>query len=343
MTLGNSGRRPIRVAACLSLSGRYARFGSQAAHALRIWQSMYGSSELVVEDDRSDPRTLEAILPRVASHCDILLGPYSTQLMKVAGRIAADSGWLLWNHGGSGDDVEAAYPGHIVSVLTPTQSYAIPYIRYLSEDSVKRELWIVRGKGSFGRQVAAGAERFALKLGFDTVRSCKSDELEQATLPSNWDMFSAGTFEDDVEIVRSARALAHPPGRICSIAAGVREFGNEVDSTDGTFGIAQWFPGAERASVLGPTETDFVEAYRSLAAQVPDYPAAQAIAAAVIAAHCVEQAGGMTRELLWSAATTLEAQTLFGRFSVDAVTGAQVGHETTLVRWSGGEPDVVGG
>jgi branched-chain amino acid transport system substrate-binding protein len=336
-------RRAIRVGVCLSLSGRYARFGNQAARALRIWQSMSDLVDLVIEDDRSDPDTLVQVLPRVATNCDILLGPYSTQLMKSAGRMAADSGWLLWNHGGSGDDVETAYPGHVVSVLTPTQSYAIPYVRYLAADSVKQELWIVRGKGSFGRQVAAGAERSAVKLGFDAVRSCNSDELEYATLPSNWDMLSAGTFEDDVEIVRRARTLAHPPGRICSIAAGVREFGNEVDTTDGTFGIAQWFPGAERASVLGPTETDFVEAYRLLAGQVPDYPAAQAIAAAAIAAHCVELAEGVTPELLWHAATRLDVQTLFGRFSVDAATGAQVGHETTLVRWSGGHPDVVSG
>ena len=38
---GDSGRDaasgPLRVGACLSLSGRYARFGSQAARALQAW------------------------------------------------------------------------------------------------------------------------------------------------------------------------------------------------------------------------------------------------------------------------------------------------------------------
>ncbi|HEX5406386.1 MAG TPA: ABC transporter substrate-binding protein [Pseudonocardiaceae bacterium] len=342
MTTGN-GSRTVRVGACLSLSGRYARFGRQAARALEIWRSMYGIGDLTIEDDRSDPNTLASVLPRVAANCDIVLGPYSTQLMKRAGRIAADGDFLLWNHGGSGDDIEAAYPGHVVSVPTPTRSYAIPYVQHLANDAAKQELRIVRGKGSFGRQVAAGAEQIALDLGFDTVHSCTSDELAQDVVPENWDMLSAGTFEDDVEIVRRATMMAHPPKRICSIAAGVREFGNEVKSTEGTFGIAQWFPGAERKALLGPTEHGFVEEYRKLANEVPDYPAVQAIAAAVIAVHCVVQAGGVSRELLWPTAAHLNTETLFGRFAIDQVTGAQVGHETTLVRWAGGGPGPVNG
>lgn len=68
----------------------------------------------------------------VAPRCDVRLGPYSTQLMRTAGRLAADAGWLIWNHGGSGDDVEAAYPGHIVSVLTPASQYANPFLRHLA-------------------------------------------------------------------------------------------------------------------------------------------------------------------------------------------------------------------
>ena len=49
---GASG--PLRVGACLSLSGRYARFGAQAARALQAWAALDGDAELVIEDDRSD-------------------------------------------------------------------------------------------------------------------------------------------------------------------------------------------------------------------------------------------------------------------------------------------------
>ena len=126
---GIAGSGPLRVGACLSLSDRYARFGSQAAWALQVWAALDGDAEVVIEDDRSDPGTLQALLPKVAAACDVLLGPYSTQLARAAGKMAAAAGWLVWNHGGSGDDVQAACPGHVVSLLTPASRYAERFIR----------------------------------------------------------------------------------------------------------------------------------------------------------------------------------------------------------------------
>lgn len=82
----------VRVGACLSLSGAFARFGAQAARGLETWQSLDGAADLVVEDDRSDPGTLEAALRYVAPRCDVLLGPYSTRLMRAARRLAAREG-----------------------------------------------------------------------------------------------------------------------------------------------------------------------------------------------------------------------------------------------------------
>src|ERR1700685_598947 len=164
-----SGR--LRIGACLSLSGKFAQFGRQASQGLETWRFMDGGAELVIEDDQSDRRTLEAVLPGVAAQCDILLGPYSTQLMRVAGHLAAESGWLVWNHGGSGDDVEGAHPGHVISVLAPTSRYAEPFVlRLASEPGESRDLCIVHGPGSFGRQVTDGAEETARRLGIRALR-----------------------------------------------------------------------------------------------------------------------------------------------------------------------------
>src|SRR5579864_2722570 len=138
----------LRIGACLSLSGRFAQFGRQAAQGLETWRSLDGAAEILVEDDCSDRRTLETALPGVAARCDLLLGPYSTQLMRAAGRMAAEAGWLVWNHGGSGDDVEGAHPGHVVSVLTPASRYAEPFLLRLgSEPEKQRDLCIVHGPG----------------------------------------------------------------------------------------------------------------------------------------------------------------------------------------------------
>jgi len=334
----DSGQRYLRVGACLSLSGKYARFGTQAARGLEAWQSLDGAAELIVEDDKSDPGTLETVLRRVAPQCDVLLGPYSTQLMRTAGRVSAEGRWLLWNHGGSGDDVEAAYPGHIVSVLTPTSQYAEPFLWKLISGQSGARLWVIHGKGSFGKQVVAGAEASARRLGIEAIRIDPGGELPSVDRSSRWDLFSAGSFEEDVEMVRHARDLPNPPRLICAVAAGVREFGEAVADVDGIFGVGQWFPGVARKPDLGPDEVDFLTAYSALSAGViPDYPAVQAVAGAVLAAHCARQADSTTREQLWQAASALDAQTLFGSFKINP-DGVQVKHEAALVRWTAEGP-----
>lgn len=330
---GEDGGPLLRVGACLSLTGRFARFGTQAARGLEAWRMLAGGAVLVIEDDESSPRRLAAVLPRVAEQCDVLLGPYSTQLMRVAGRIAADAGWLLWNHGGSGDDVEAAHPGHVVSVLTPTSRYAEPFLRHLASAERGTMLWVAHGKGSFGKQLAVGAQAAAREVGIETTPVAQGTLPDSGEVPGRWGLLCAGTFEEDVEVVRRAQALPNPPDVICAVAAGVREFGEVFANAEGIFGVGQWFPGTNAASGIGPSEAAFLRSCSALHGSVPDYPAVQAAAGAVIAAHCVRLAGGTSRESLWQAARGLEVQTLFGGFRIDAA-GVQVGHDAALVRWT---------
>src|SRR4051794_2493348 len=148
----------LRLGACLSLTGRYGRFGRQAATGLRVWQKLAGGdARLEIEDDGSDPEQFAERFPRVASRNDLVLGPYSTQLTRAAAEAMAEIDRLLWNQGGAGDDVQALCPGRRVSVLAPTSRYALPFVRTRARQTKRAPLWIVRGRGRFGRQVAAGA------------------------------------------------------------------------------------------------------------------------------------------------------------------------------------------
>jgi branched-chain amino acid transport system substrate-binding protein len=283
------------------------------------------------------------VLPGVASRCDILLGPYSTQLMRAAGRMAAESGWLIWNQGGSGDDVEGAHPGHVASVLTPASRYAEPFLRQLaSEPGEPRDLCIVHGPGSFGRQVADGAAVIARRLGIRAIRSAADDQIPPPGISPEWDLFGAGVFEQDAELVSQALRLPNPPHQVCAIAAGVREFTRAVDDPEGVFGIAQWFPGSAHEAELGPSEEEFLSAYADPAGTQPDYPAVQAAAGAVIAAHCARLAGRTNRAALWAAVAALETSTLYGAFKIDPLSGVQMNHQTVLVRWANGRLTRVG-
>ncbi|WP_163510941.1 hypothetical protein [Fodinicola acaciae] len=288
----------LRIGVCLSLSGRYARFGRQVAEALRDWQDWDGTVEVLIEDDASTSA-------RLPSGCDILLGPYSTGLTRKVGRIARDSGRLLWNHGGSGDDVQTGFAGHLISVLTPASRYALPFLDWKAD---RAPLAIRQGKGSFARQLVEGAVRAAKQRGIPIVED-----------PSGHDLLCAGSFEEDVEAVRQTKNAR----RICAVAAGVADFAKEVNAT-GVFGIGQWLPGTSPKPEIGPDETMFTAL---------DYPAIQAVAAAALAVHCVKTAGS-TKDV-WQVAARLRTTTMFGAFQIDPVTGAQLGHEAVLGRWNG--------
>jgi ABC-type branched-subunit amino acid transport system substrate-binding protein len=324
----------VRVGACLSLSGGYARFGRQAALGLEAWRSLDGAADLRVEDDHSDPHLLEVALRRLSGECDVLLGPYSTRLTRTAGDVAAELDQVIWNHGGAGDDVQVGHPGHLVSVSTPASRYAEPFLRRLASDPEPARLWIVHGKGGFARQVAAGAEATARILGIETVRLGPADELPRVEPSSAWNLLCAGMFEEDVHTVGRASRAPHPPRAICAVAAGIGEFGLAVPDAEGIFGVGQWFPYGGRPAELGPAEAQFLAAYRDRAGTPPDYPAVQAVAAAVLAAHCVRLAGGTTRELLWAAASSLDTSTLYGHFMIDPDSGLQLGHRPVLLRWT---------
>jgi Periplasmic binding protein len=338
-------RARLRIGACLSLTGRHARFGRQAAAGLHAWQARCGDAgvDLEVEDDGSRPEQVAAAIHRLRPRCDVLLGPYSTGLAGAAGAAAAALGTVIWNHGGAGDHVQDGHPGHVVSVLTPARRYAEPLLRQLARHQDRVPLRIVHGRGAWSRQVAAGARALAGRVGIEVAVGDGGRLLTDAT-PDAWDLLTCGSLEEDVATVARARRLPRPPRELCAVAAGVREFRTRVDRPDGILGIAQWSPGRQPEAArawLGPTEAEFLATCTARTSTPLDYPAAQAVAAAVLAVHCADLAGATDRASTWAAATSLEAATFFGGFGVDAVTGAQRVHETVLLRWAGGEAPVL--
>lgn len=331
MTTG-SGRH-LHVGACLSLTGRFSRFGGQAARGLAVWGELDGNVDVLVDDDRSDPDRVGACLRSLAGRCDVLLGPYSTQLMRAACRAVPELDLLLWNHGGAGDDIQSALPGRMVSVLSPTSRYAEPFLRHLRRAAPGLPLWLVEGRGSFGRQVARAAESMAGGLGLRTTHLGPADALPRAR-DEPWALFCAGTFEDDVTVVNEVTGYRIPPELVGAVAAGVRDFGPAVRDPVGVFGVAQWFAGRHEPAALGPPEPQFLATYQRTTGDIPDYPAVQAAAAAALAAHCARATQSTSPTKLWDCATQLQTSTLFGRFRIDQVSGAQLGHEPTLVRWT---------
>jgi len=107
------------------------------------------------------------------------------------------------------------------------------------------------------------------------------------------------------------------------------------DDCEGFFGPSQWEPGLRQPIDLGPTAEWFVQAYAARTGELPDYPAAQAYAAGLLASRCARDAG-LEQRALREAASRLRCTTLYGSFAIDR-SGRQVAHEVVVVRWEHGQ------
>jgi branched-chain amino acid transport system substrate-binding protein len=192
----------IVIGLSLPLSGEYAANGLQIEAALRLFANdvkAAGGIELADErctfefeyrDDSSRRDRVHEIYRWLCfeRRVDLLFGPYSTALTRVAATVADEAGMLLINHGGAGDDLYstglnsndpndrdtgrgvipqgANRPNGrrrmIVGVLNCASDYMIGFVRLLATLKFwRKRLAIVASKTPFARSIAGGAENEA--------------------------------------------------------------------------------------------------------------------------------------------------------------------------------------
>jgi branched-chain amino acid transport system substrate-binding protein len=296
--------------------------------------------ELHVVDDGGTRAGVRGALEEVAE-AGLLVGPYGSDLVDEAARWASERGRILWNHGGSADEIERL-PG-VVSVPSPASRYLGSVLESLADSLPGARVLVAAGRGLFGRSAALGAGEAADRLGMTLVGTVSPEEVPEA---SDADVvLAAGSFADDVELVRRLRAR---PAAVAAVAAGISLFGPTLGpAAEGILGPSQWEEGARFSVDLGPRQADAVRALR--AEVVPtlrpgpggvDYPAAQAYAAGLVAMRCAEEAGTTEDQPLLEAARRLRCATFFGRFRLGD-DGRQEDHEILVVQWHEGVKRIV--
>lgn len=350
---GAAGDRLV-LAGPLSLSGRYALQGRLAAAGLRqvvedvrsVGGVRVGDRmllpELLVLDDRGTRKGVRRILDRV-SGADLLIGPYGSDLVAEAARVAAQRGRVLWNHGASADDVQRR--PLVVSVPSPASRYAEAVMGAVAEGLPGAGVLLAVGQGAFGRGVAEGARAAAERLAMRVVGTMAHADVPDA--PQADLLIAAGSFEDDLALV--ARLRKRPPA-VAAVAAALRVFGPQLgDAAQGVLAPSQWEEGARFRVDVGPGPMEVVRSLRAAALATlraepagphVDYPAAQAYATGVVAMRCVERAGALEDRALYEAAWGLRCTTFFGRFGLGE-DGRQADHEVLVVQWQEGVKRVV--
>ena len=334
--------KPIRAAMVTPLTGPLGLYGRAAGEAIRLWAEKVaesGSVDLTVHDSHPDPAT--AVRTAETAGFDVLFGPYGRGPALAAARATSR---LVWNGGGATDRLSWSRFPNVVNVLAPAASYlhgGLAAIR--AADSQIRALVVLHTGRGFPGEVARGAMAAASELGMscsDVVFPSGRAADSASRIPRGDVLAIAGSFQDELEMVQ---ALDRRRWRaVLSVAAGVDEVLESIaGQREGLIGPAQWTPASARKPVAGPEGDWFVGAYRRQVGVVPPYPAAQALAAALIWSECVRMTDALDDETLMAQARRLDTRTLYGAFRLDPVTGLQVGHEVVTVQWQNGRRCVV--
>lgn len=314
----------LRAVVTLGVTGRYAAQATQARAGLELWAEQDGI-DLDVRDDQGSPDVaLAAYRDFLEGDADILFGPYSSGLVRRVADTVCRAHRLLWNHGGSADDL--ARPG-LVSVLAPASSYLRPLVRLGRRRGVESAV-LLRGSGRFAAQVIDGARREADAMGLP-ARVVDLGSWQAPDSLARQAALIAGTFEEDVDAVRRLRDAGVDVALLGCVAGGIREFGARLGAlSEGVLAPVQWV-GGDRPVTVGPTAKGFARDFEHRTGMAPDYPAAQAAATGWLAAEATRRGIGVEDMTRW------RTTTLLGPFELDPA-WRQVGYTPSVIQWREG-------
>jgi branched-chain amino acid transport system substrate-binding protein len=357
----------VAVGLSISLTGKFRPLGQQALQGIRLWQSYINaqggiavrngekrSVRLVWYDDHSQISFARKNVFQLlrADQIDILLGPYSSSLTMSVAEIAEEHKKVLWNYGGSSDDIFSHGWRRLVGIASPASDYLRELPHWLAEEhpALHRICVLYSARGTFGWQVARGILESVLVVAGQSVElvpiNC-SLENYNTILRTLFDIdpevvVLAVTFPDELGIMRTRQHWPSTVRVVAAVAAGIGDFSAELAQiADGVLGPSQWEPGVTFPNVTGPASDWFLDSFQKQFGRPPDYIAAGSFATGLVLTDCIRQAASLDDEKLRSTASDLDCNTLYGRFRIDSRTGIQTGHRVLLIRWQGGHKVVL--
>jgi branched-chain amino acid transport system substrate-binding protein len=357
----------IRLGLSISLSGKYAIQGRESFEGISLWVKNTNSKggirlgkqggrlpvELVYYDDESSADKCRRITEKLIAddRVDILIGPYSSGHTLAAAEVAEGHRKVLWNHGGSSDEIFNKGFKYLVSTITPASRYMagiIEMVRKLDGEAKGIALFSAKDSG-FSTSVASGAKEHALKNGFYVTEfkylSGTKDLSSELCLLREKDfdvILGVGRAEDDLALAEQILEEGIYAKAIGLVVAAIKEFKEALgEKAEGFLGPSQWEPGIGIKPDFGPTPREFFHEFKRAYGKEPDYTAAQGYNIGLIIQRCIEESQTLDNLVLREKASELTFKTFYGDFKIEPSTGNQIAHRTVIVQWQGGVKYVV--
>jgi len=359
--------KSFKIGLPATLSGRHAIQGRESFRGIKLFIDHVKASggiktggreflipDLVFYDDSSIPeKTRENTLLLIEKdRVDILLGPYSSSLTLACVEAAEKAQRIVWNYGGSLDDISLQTRGRVVSSITEASSYFHPVVDMIyCHFAEAAKISVLRLAGSqFSKTVSEGAMLYAEKLGisasiydFNSGTRDFSSVLSRIESQATSCVLCCGRMQDDINLaIWISKNFPDSLFMVATLAAAVNEFEKRLgQDANGFISTSQWEPTLSLSVNFGPSPKEFSEKFTHAYGYIPDYIAAQSYNMGLIIKKFIQETGGLDEKALWHEALRSRFTTFYGDFLTDQKTFRQIGHRMLVTQWQNGEKKIV--
>lgn len=360
-----------------TLSGAHAKAGEQSTggiEAIVDWvNNSYGGVKLggkkvplkyIKYDCESKKEAVTSLLERLITvdKVHFTLAPYTSGLTLAGAPVAEKYGVIYLDHGGASNKIFKQGFKYIVQTIGVASNYHRGTLNMMKKrDPNAKKVALVYEDDEFARDVMAGAEEHAKKLGFEIVfqRTYPKGVSDLTPLLSAMNaakpdfVLGGGHFQDGQLINRQLADLDINPKALSLIASATLPAFYEALTTnaEGVMGPSHWEYGvtfsagaAKKAGIewIGPSQDEFVKLFKKAAGKdiLPDYHAAEAGASVLALVKGIEKAGSLESAKVRKALGDLTFMSFYGGWDIDE-TGLQVGHDLVDVQWQNGQRVIV--
>ena len=333
-----AGHRPnneVLVGGAISQTGQYAEPAGRQANSIKLWvDDVNGRGGLLghkivlrLLDDKSDTQTAIKLYEKLITEdkVDLLLAPYSSGITEAVANVNERYKMPFVAYGAASTPIWEKGRKYIFNIVPVAEDYQKGAVHLAKQIGVTK-LAIIGQDSLFPRQAGKGAKDWAKKLGIDVV-------LEENYPPKQTDftallqkikgagaeaVISNSYFADAAAQLRQMRELNVNFKLFSStVGPGLPNFPEQVGApAEYVLGFSSWEP---LPAVLGfPGMKEYIERYEKRFGEKPNYHAGATYGSLQVTEAALKKAGSFDNEKLRDALATIEVDTMFGRYKVDA-------------------------
>ncbi|HEY7363772.1 MAG TPA: amino acid ABC transporter substrate-binding protein [Methylomirabilota bacterium] len=332
---GQRAGNEVVLGGAISMTGQYAEPAGRQVNAIKLWVDEVNARggllghKIVLRllDDKSDTQTSIKLYEKLITEdkVDLVLGPYSSGITEAVANVTERYKKPFVAYGASSTPIWEKGRKYIFNIVAPAEDYQKGAVHLAKQIGVKRAA-IIGEDSLFPRQAAKGTRDWAKKLGIDIVvdenyplKQTDFTALLQKVAASGAEaVFSNSYFADAAAQLRQMREQnVNFKLYSSTIGPALPGFPEQLGATaEYVLGFSQWEPLPQVLKLPGMKE--FIEVYEKRFGEKPNYHAGGAYGALQATEAAVKKAGSFDGDKIRDALATMEVQTAFGRYKVDA-------------------------